>query len=433
MKYLLFVSFFFFTIACNSEESTKNNFTLSLDKQYVLQEEDNQLITDIAKFKAFENGTISIVSSKDGSCKLYDTTGKLLWQYIPDWKLIDTFLAVITHDHDLVRMGFDILNSERLIKQQYELHGDIDENVWTRFIKSYKHSIETFIYNPALNSYSACVKLQIIAIDSSSGESKYIQAYSPLIIIFDEDLKSNDYIPLVNYSIDSIRYVKMSTEITTSSDELNNLLIYMHTFPSYHPIYSKEDPKNIKFYTIAEIDKNSNEKSYGAILPNKNIKYKVFQNFSYPQMIVDDNKELWYVFPINDTIYNYHTLYQFPLQFEVNNDEFYVNFSSVNDYLTKAKMLNFTIENISVTKDNNLLVYTRFPKRDGNKHSATNLIQVYEKKGILKKQFRYNMEYFPNKQVHGVAANPFNESEVLVVTGDDDNYYLNYCKWVEVK
>jgi hypothetical protein len=44
---------------------------------------------------------------------------------------------------------------------------------------------------------------------------------------------------------------------------------------NFHSKYSKEDTKNIKYYTTAEIDKSSNEKSYGALLPDKilNIRY----------------------------------------------------------------------------------------------------------------------------------------------------------------
>lgn len=55
------------------------------------------------------------------------------------------------------------------------------------------------------------------------------------------------------------------------------LSIFMHVAVNFHSKYSKEDTKNIKYYTIAEIDKSSNEKSYGALLPDKilNIKYLI--------------------------------------------------------------------------------------------------------------------------------------------------------------
>lgn len=43
-------------------------------------------------------------------------------------------------------------------------------------------------------------------------------------------------------------------------------------------------------------------------------------------MAIDKNKELWYVFPINDTLYNYHTNNQIPLLYAVNKDEFYNKF-----------------------------------------------------------------------------------------------------------
>lgn len=434
---MLIIFFFLFTISCNSKKYVPNNYKLNIDRKYILEDKENSIITDIAIFQVNDNETISITSRKDGSCKLFDTTGKLLWHYIPDWKLIDTFLAVLPNDHDMkIRMnerGREIFDSKKLIERQIELHGEIDENVWSRFLNSYKHSVEGINYNKWTNTYYLLTKVELTAKEAVDNKINFFQMYQPLIIQINEDLTKFDYIPIINYYIDSLKYTKVSSDILTIAGLKNNLSIFMHVSAGYHPIYSQIDPKKIKFYSIAEIDINSNERSYGAIMPDKNIEYKVFQNFSNPLMIVDENKELWYVFPINDTLYNYQTHRQFPLQFEVNNDEFYQNFSDDSDFLSKAQRLNFMVEKISITKDNDILVYTRFPKRDGNKHSGTSLIQVYDIEGNLKKQFRYYPDYFQNFQVHGVVANRFNVDEVIVITGDEDYYYINYCKWSELK
>lgn len=439
MKKIIFSFILFFTVSCNSnaEVSMPNNFVLTLDRQYVFEENDDLLITDITKFDLNSNGTISIISSKDGSCKLYDTTGNLLWHYLPDWKLIDTFLTVLQEGHDMLirkdERDCEIFDSKRLIERQWELHGEINEDSWLQFLKSYKHSVEGFCFDQINNHYYLIIKIQISAKEIVNNKVSYFQAYQPLIIQSNGDFAILDYIPIINYYIDSLKYTKLSSDLLTSYGFDENLSIYMNVSASFHPRYSKEDPKTIKFYTIAEIDRSSNEKSYGAILPDKNIEYKVFDYLSLPLMSVDKSNELWYVFPINDTLYNYHTNKRIPLQFEVNNDEFYHKFADDSDYLTKAQRLNFMVDKISITQSNDILVNTFFPRRDGNKHSATSLVQVYAKDGNLKRHFRYNIGYFQNHQVHGIAANPYNEDEVIVISGDEENYYINYYKWSKVK
>lgn len=91
------------------------------------------------------------------------------------------------------------------------------------------------------------------------------------------------------------------------------------------------------------------------------------------------------------------------------------------------------VDKISITENDNILIYATFLKQDGSKHSATSLIQVYDKDGNLIKHFMYNIGYFHNHQVHGIAANPFKVDEFKVLTCDEENYYVNYYKWREVK
>jgi len=152
------------SMAIYASETIPNNFTLTLDRQYVFEEKENVLITDIAKFDVNANGTISIISSKDGSCKLYDTTGILLWHYLPDWKLIDTFLAVLPEEHDMMKRkatrASEIFDSKLLIERQIELHGEINEEVWSRFLRSYKHSVEGINYNKYLNNYFLILRIE---------------------------------------------------------------------------------------------------------------------------------------------------------------------------------------------------------------------------------------------------------------------------------
>ncbi|MBS4000806.1 MAG: hypothetical protein KGZ71_10030 [Desulfobulbaceae bacterium] len=427
------IFFILFTYSCDSKSPIPNNWTLTNDRQFVLQEEDNQLITDIAKFKAFENGTISIVSSKDGSCKLYDTTGKLLWHYLPDWKLIDTFLAVVADNKKNYNPNWKIMNSEELIERQKELHGDIDENIWSRFMGYYKHSVENVAYNHELGFYLINIKVHMNGSELENNKTNYFSAYNPLILKISDDFQVLEYLPIINFTIDSTNYTIIRNDMVSTTDNSGDVLNYTTCNASYHPVYSKIDPSKVDFYSITAIDIKSNMKSYGAKLPDKNIKNKVFLNFSFPLFSLDTKKELWYLFPLNDTLYNYHTNKILPLQLEINNDEFYNNFADESDYLTKAKRLNFIIEDLSISNDNDILIFAVFPKRDGNNFGGTSLVQTYNQEGKLNKHYRFKDDKFDNKKVHGIVSNPSSENEVVVITNDDDNYYLNYCKWVEVK
>lgn len=419
--------------SCESKSPIPNNWTLTIDRQYVLQEEENQLITDIAKFKVFENGTVSIVSSKDGSCKLYDTTGKLLWYYQPDWKLIDTFLAVVAENKKNYNSEWKIMNSQELIEEQKELHGDINENVWSRFLGYYKHSVENVAYNHELGFYLINIKVQMEGSEIINKKKVKFSAYNPLILKITDNFQVLEYLPIINFSIDSTYYTIIRNDMLSTTDHYGEVLNYTTCNASYHPVYSKIDPSLINFFSIAAIDIKSNLKSYGAKLPDKNIKNKVFLDFSFPQFALDSKKELWYLFPLNDTLYNYHTNIVIPLHLEINNDEYYNKYADESDYLTKVKRLNFIIEELSVCKDNELLIYAVFPKRDGNPFGATSLVQTYNQDGKLKKHFRFNDKNFDNKKVHGIVSKTSSENEVVVITNDDENYYINYCRWVEVK
>ncbi len=439
---IIFFNFILFT-ACSSEQDTSINRmnNLSFIKTIKLAETDSTFISNINNISFFADSNFIINSSIVGNAYIYSNkNGNLIKSIYFGSDLIDTMKSHSEKFDLFCKDNYWLLSFNELVDNPPNKFKDLPKD---SFRISLEKTITRSIIKTIILNDQSLVHMVKVSIIITQGTQRPILKDKPRRSGVDMCLivKTNPYDIEQCFMPQSIYdngdpYFPLYKDFEVSRNVEN--LYYLNCFNEFFIGVARnvQNALKQKFYSTMIHNSDYTKLELASPLPELLVREQVFYSLSYPKYILN-NDELYYCFPLIDTIYNNRNHQSFPLKINADNEYFFDKFDYDDYEKMNYKHLGFRIETLSKNKKGNIIIVSRiyedFLQNDAR--LAWFRIQEYDK--INFKLLRSaTMPFKRDEDLGGthttiqyICAEPNYDDTIVIAYSNEENWFIDYYKW----